>query len=73
MEAHEHRQDPGENRRRIEHLAKYRAWGHEYVITSLLENVVILETIKKRGEPPLEATFTYPHPRPHAMSVWEAP
>jgi len=27
--------------------AKYRAWGHEYVITSLLENAVILETIKK--------------------------
>jgi hypothetical protein len=29
--------------------AKYRAWGHEYVITSLLENAVILETIKKEG------------------------
>jgi hypothetical protein len=36
--------------------AKYRAWGDKYVITSLLENDVILETIKKRGEPPLEAT-----------------
>ena len=39
--------------------AKYRAWGHEYVITSLLENAVILETIKKEGIP-LEATLTYP-------------
>ncbi len=30
-------------------IAKYRAWGHEYVITSLLENAVILETIKQKG------------------------
>ena len=29
--------------------AKYRAWGHEHVTTSLLENAVILETIKKEG------------------------
>ncbi len=28
--------------------AKYRAWGHEHVTTSLLENAVILETIKKK-------------------------
>ena len=42
----------------------WRAWGHEYVITSLLENAVILETIKKRGDPPLEANLTYPHSRP---------
>ena len=52
--------------------AKYRAWGHEYVITSLLENVVILETKKKRGAS-IGGHLTYPHSRPHAMSVWEAP
>jgi hypothetical protein len=42
--------------------AKYRAWGHEYVTTSLLENAVILETIKKEGtlrwRPPYLPSFT---------------
>ena len=53
--------------------AKYRAWGHEYVTTSLLENAVILETIKKEGtlrwRPPHLPSFK----GPRAMSVWEAP
>jgi hypothetical protein len=55
------------------YVAKYRAWGHEYVITSLLENAVILETIKKEGS----FRWRLPSPtlmqRPRAMSVWEAP
>ena len=54
-------------------VAKYRARGHEYVTTSLLENAVILETIKKEGtlrwRPPHLPSFK----GPRAMSVWEAP
>ena len=59
-------------------------WGHEYVNTSLLENAVSWEI--NEGGPQSEATLnlpypqptlnlpsTYPHPRPRAMSVWEAP
>ena len=41
---------------RLATAAKYRAWGHEYVTTSLLENAVILETIKKEGTLRWEAT-----------------
>ena len=44
--------------------AKYRAWGHEYVTTSLLENAVILETIKKEG-PSVGGHLTYPHSKAH--------